>query len=271
MIPGLDRESEFDSYDPITGELEDYKTAGDWRWDVLGQEGPDEEVWGQVMLYALALIAMGRTVRTVKLSYIKRCNGHDETFVRDYDEVAAKAWLDVLLGYATTLDMIKDAQDSGADEETLASLALPRKYLGPSADEMCRRCFARIHCWNMNEAAALGRSPESLTILGEQPDDESVIWAIAEKIEASAEEKAAKDRVTYAKTLLEGVEPGRYGDFEGYRKGGGGGPNYKGRAEQLEEYFDLPEAQRPPLGALEAPKQYRYTFTQWGKVRKATL
>lgn len=256
QIPGLDRESEFDSYDPVTGELEDYKTAGDWRWDVLGDEGPTQDVWEQVMLYAMAVIAAGRPVHTVRVSYIKRCNGHDETFVRDYDEVMAKAALDRLLGYATSLDL---------------GLDLPRTGTGPGSDALCRRCFARVHCWNMDTAAALGRSPESVTVLGTDPDDESIAWAVGEKVEAAKVRLDAQKAEDRAKALLDGLPAGRYGDFEGYEKWGGGGEDAKARAAQLEQFYDLPDGERPPLENLPVPQRRRYQFVQWGRVRKATL
>ena len=256
LIPGLDRESEFDSYDPITGEVEDYKTAGDWRWDVLGDEGPDETVWEQVMLYGLALAATGRHVTTIRVSYIKRCNGHDETFVRDYDEVVAKAALDRLLGYATALDL---------------GIELPRTGLGPANDALCRRCFARDHCWSTGAAAAAGRSPESFTILGAEPADESIVWAVAEKVEQGKARLDADKAEKVAKTLLEGVEPGRYGDYEGYPSGGGGGDDPYARVRQLEEYYGLPDDERPPLEVLVVPQKHKYRYIRWGRVRKATL
>lgn len=255
-IPGLDRDSEFDSYDPVTGEVEDYKTAGDWKWDQIGDHGPDETTWEQVMLYGLAIEATGRVVRTVRLSYYKRANGHDESFVRDYDPVMAKAALDRLLGYATALDL---------------GHPLPKTGTGPTSDIMCKRCFARIHCWNMDVAEAVGRSPESVTILGVSPEDEDIAWAVAEKVEAAAARLAAKKREDNTKELLIGVEPGRYGDYEGYSRGGNNGPNWEEYAARLVEFYDLPEEQRPAVEDIPPPADRRYTYIAWGRVRKATL
>lgn len=255
-LPGLDRKSELDSYDPVTGELEDWKTAGEYRWDVLGDDGPVETVWEQAMLYGYAVEQTGRRVRTIRVSYFRRANGHDESFVREYDEKVAKAALDRLLGYATSLDL---------------GLDLPRTGTGPSTDELCRRCFARIHCWNIPEAEQRGRSPESFTILGAEPTDESIVWAVAEKVEQGKIRLAADKEEKKAKALLDGVEPGRYGDYEGYRKGGGGGDDWKGYAETLGRFYDMPEVQRPALEDIPVPTRPRYSFIQWGRVRKATL
>lgn len=255
-VAGLDRDSKFDSYDPITGEVEDIKTAGDWRWDVLGEKGPEEEVWEQIALYALALEDQGHYVSTLKASYIKRCNGHDEVFTRPYDRAFAEAARDRLLGYATSLDL-------GID--------LPKTGTGPTDDALCRRCFARNHCWNIPAAEQAGRSPESYTILGADPADDDIIWAISEKVEASRERLAAEKREAAAKNLMEGIEPGRYGEFEGYAQNGGGGDDHKAYAAKLAELFNLPDGMRPPIEAIPMPQKHRYTFIKWGRVRKATL
>lgn len=127
-VPGLDREGRYDSFDPITGVLTDIKTAGDWVWDHLAADGPDEDVWEQPQLYGLALTRLGYTVRTVRLVYVERKSGYDEPYERPYDEQAALAALDRLVGYATALD-------NGE--------VLPRSRSGPSTDPICRRyCFA---------------------------------------------------------------------------------------------------------------------------------
>lgn len=255
-IVGLDRDSKYDSYDPVTGEVEDIKTAGDWRWDQLGVEGPAEEVWEQVSLYGLALEDEGHPVTTLKVSYIKRCNGHDEVFTRPYERAYAEKARDRLTGYATALDL---------------GLDLPKTGTGPSNDALCRRCFARLHCWNIEAAASAGRSPESFTVLGANPADEDVIWAIAEKVDAAAERLAAEKREEQAKTLMKGIEPGRYGDYEGYEQSGGGGLNFKADAANLRELMRLPDGMRPDPDDVPVPAGHRYTFVKWGKVRKATL
>lgn len=257
-IPGLDRDSEFDSYDPITGEVEDYKTAGRWRWDRIGEDGPEETVWDQVMLYGYAVAATGRVVRTVRLSYYHREKGHDETFVRPYDEQQAKAALDRLLGYATNLDL---------------GIPLPKTGTGPTTDALCRRCFARDHCWNIERAAQVNRSPESLTILGEKPDLDAMVWAIEEKVRAARLTSEAKKATEEAKALMVGVEPGRYGDYEGYESRTGGGPDHKAHAEALAEVIrsHYPGEPLPDPDEIPVPEKPKIPYIRWGKVRKATL
>lgn len=259
QIEGLDRQSEIDSYDPLTGEIEDYKSAGDWKWDYLGNDGPDQETWEQVLLYALAMEEQGHRITRLRLSYIKRENGHDETFLREWDAEAraeAEAARQRLLGYAAVLDM-------GGD--------LPRTRSGPSTDPLCRLCEARVHCWNMTEAKAAGRSPESYTVLGPDPDDEVIVHTIASRVEAQQTRLAAEREEKAAKVLMEGVEMGRYGDYEGYEKGGASAPDWQGYAQRLAEFYAMPEDQRPPIESIPLPQPKRYTYPVWSKVRKATL
>lgn len=252
-IPGLDRDSEFDAYDPITGEVIDWKTAGRWKWDRIGEDGPPEDVWDQLMLYALALIAAGYTVHTVRASYYNREKGHDEAFVRDYDDVQAKAALDRLLGYAQALDL---------------GLDLPKTGTGPTNDPLCKRCFARSDCWNIDRAVQIGRSPESLTVLGEDPDVDAMIWAIERKIAAAKMTNEAKKATEEAKTLLDGVEPGRYGDYEGWQTSTGQRDDWKSYAATLVEMIRFGAPFDPD--EIPVPKS-ETSYMRWGKVRKATL
>src|SRR5437763_16565179 len=48
-----------------------------------------------------------------------------------------------------------------------------RDRLGPT-DGLCRNCEFLRDCWNTERAAESGRTPESLTLLGEDPDDAAI-------------------------------------------------------------------------------------------------
>jgi hypothetical protein len=267
LIPGLDRESEIDSYDPITGEVEDYKSAGEWKWDHIGEDGPDEDTWEQVLLYGLAMEDAGHPVATIRLSYYRRANGHDETFVREYDRAAAEKARDRLLGYASALDMLVEAPD----DETLREALMPRTGDGPARDPLCKRCPFRLHCWNIPAAEAAGRSGYSYTVLGPDPDDEPIIWTIQTLVEARADKRSASEREAEAKDLLDGVEPRRYGPYEGYEKLGANRDDTKSYIASLQRVFDLPDGMRPALDSIELPKKRDRSSVIWGKVRKATL
>ena len=259
QIAGLDRKSALDMYDPITGVVTDFKTAGDWRWEKLGEDGPDWETWEQVMLYALALEDEGYTVTRVRLVYVKRCNGHDENFEMEYDRPSAEQARDRLLGYAEKLDRGE---------------SLPKTGTGPSTDALCRRCFARFDCWNIERAQQLGRSPENLTILGEQPDDEQFAWAIEQKVTASKARLDAEKAEKEAKALVDGIPAGRYGpdgEWEAWEVPKAGSPLYKASYEQVLEYLRLPPEMQPDPDDLSPIRGRGYVEHKVGRVRKATL
>lgn len=262
-IKGLDREYEIDWYDPITGEVTDVKTVGKARWEML-RDGPDDDMWGQPALYGLAAEDEGLPVRTLKLAIYNRDSGHDETHVRAYDRAFAEKYRDKLLGHVQALDL---------------GIPLPRERSGPSTDVICARyCPFRITCWGMDKAEAVGQSPESYTIVGPGPHgqnpepDPSVVWAIEQKVAASEATSAAKKLTDQSKALLEGIEPGRYGEFEGYLvPTPGGTEDHKADAAQLRQFYDMPENLRPPLEALPVPQRRKSYYVQWKKARRATL
>lgn len=258
-IPGLDRDSALDIYDPITGIVDDIKTAGDWRWDKLGDGGPEWSVWEQVLLYGLALEEAGYWVKGLRLSYIKRCNGHDEVFEMEYDRAAAERARERLLGYAEALDLGVELEKTGT---------------GPSTDALCRRCFARNHCWNIPRAEELGRSPENVTILGEDPTEPEVIWAINERISTAATRLAAEKAEAEAKALVDGITEGRWGDdgeYEVYTQPIAPRANWKASYEKVLEYLDLPDGLRPKAEAVEPVKGRGSSTLKVGRTRKAVL
>ncbi|MFJ8043780.1 hypothetical protein ACIRBX_25090 [Kitasatospora sp. NPDC096147] len=244
-LPGLDRPSRYDEYDPVTGVLYDFKTAGDWQWEQVGQHGPAEPVWDQAQLYALALTLDGNPVAQVRIIYFERKSGQDEEFTRPYDEAAARRALARLTAIATALDL---------------GTPLPRDRSGPTNDPICRRfCPARIDCWKMTEAKAAGRSPESFTLIEDRDDIE---WALGEYDRHRQAKSAADKQQVLAKTLLEGVPYGTYGEYEWVRTGGRArdpGPDVPGRAAQLEGLWDLPSEERPPLAELTYPTKTTVT------------
>ncbi|MFB8235520.1 hypothetical protein ACFC58_03120 [Kitasatospora purpeofusca] len=243
-LPGLDRPSRYDEYDPVTGILYDFKTAGDWQWARVGVNGPAEEVWDQVQLYALAVTLAGDVVHEVRIIYFERKSGAAEEFSRPYDEAVARRALARLTAIATALDL---------------GVELPRDRSGPTNDPICRRfCPARIDCWSMTQAASAGRSPESYTLVQNRADIE---WALAEYDRQRTAKSDADRAQAQAKTLLDGVPYDTYGDYEWARVGGrlkDPEPDLTARVRQLEAFWDNPPNERPALAELQYPtKQAR--------------
>lgn len=248
----------------VTSGIVSHNTVGEAKWEMLRDDGPDDDTWGQPFLYGLALEDMGHKVTTVKLVYYKRSNGRDEVYELPYDRAFAEKYRDILLGHVQALDL---------------GMPLERSRSGPSTDVICRDyCPFRIHCWNMDEAETAGQSPESYTLVGPNPHeqnpepDPSVVWAIEQKVAASAATSAAKKLTEQSKALLDGIEPGRYGDYEGYlTPTPGGTDDWKADSEQLRMYYDMPENLRPPLEALPVAQRRKTYYVAWKKARKATL
>jgi hypothetical protein len=273
-LPGLDREVRYDWYDPITAEVTDLKTAGDWRWDQVDDFGVTLDVWKQVFLYGLALHRMGQPVSTVRVTYLKRCNGHDQTFVEDFDVELAEQYLSELLAIAQALDIVHAEMERYEAEQERALATdpehkaaaydpgelLPRDRSGPSTDPLCQRCPFRSHCWNLVQAKDAhwnlvrvndSRSGESYTILGPEPVDPNVEWAIQQNVEAKAQARDWEKVKDETKALIEGLEPRRYGDHKIDEQWYGGGPDYKTDSANLRRMLEAGE--RPDVANMPMP------------------
>jgi CRISPR/Cas system-associated exonuclease Cas4 (RecB family) len=251
-VPGLDKRGRVDEYDPVLGEVTDLKSAGSRKWDIVGNEGPAEGAWGQGLLYALTLDEMGLPVQTVRIAVVNRDNGAEEHFRRPYDPAAARAVLDDLVELATMLDI---------------GVVPPRDGLGPRADWQCRSCVARSHCWNIPAAEEAGRSPESFTLLGEDPDEQAIIWAGERKLAATKAKNEAQKEEDVAKALIDGIE-GEHGDlvFTGHRRSM---PEYKESFERTVQLYDLPEQDRPAAAEVAEPVRRTDRYTTVRRKRAA--
>jgi CRISPR/Cas system-associated exonuclease Cas4 (RecB family) len=251
-LRGLDRPGEIDEYDPVTGTVTDWKTAGDWTWDRV-RTGPRPDHKGQVQIYAIALHRQGYEVRRCRILYVHRATGAAEYFEWDFDPADDEPvrWL---MNVLTMLDL---------------GIELPRDRSGPSTDPICRRCPARAHCWNIPEALVADRSPESYTLLGPDPDDPTIAWAARRLYEANEAYKAAEAAREQAKALLQGVRPGVVNDGQGpleiYRGVSYGRPDYRGAYERALELMRLPEHLRP----AELPPPRKAPNTYYTQVRPA--
>lgn len=229
VLPGLDTEnSRGDEYDPLLAVVRDYKSAGDAKWNMLAADGPDEETWDQVYIYALCKDRLGEPVREISLTYTHRDHGNTETFYRPYDRARAEAALQRLIDMAMALDL---------------GQVLPRHpdRTGPSNDPLCGRCPHRLHCWNIPAARRAGRSPESFTILGAEPEDPTIAEAGRMFIEATVKAGAAKKHRTYVQSLLDGIQPGTYGGDVVVKRARSGTDPWR-RLRWLEAHWGEPDA-----------------------------
>ena len=245
-VPGLDRPGEADEVDALIGRVTDYKTAGTYKWDRVGQHGPPDGEWKQVLGYAFGLNDAGYTITEVELLYINRETGKWESHKRPYDEAEA-------VRAVSELHALMDALEAGDP--------LPRQrgddvLLGPTVNTLCARfCPAVKACWGLDEVPE-GRTPEGWMLVRDD-DDGAISATLATYDEARAIEKAAKERKDYARTLLTGLEPGTYGEFT-LRFTGGGPPkivdDVDARVDQLTEVMvEAFKAQVPPPNPAVLP------------------
>lgn len=285
-IPGLDRDARYDWYDEIIARVTDLKTAGDWKWDQVDDYGVPEDTVKQVFLYGLALHLQGKPVETVEITYLKRCNGHDQTFVFDFNLAMAQMYRDELLVIAQALDIVAAEQERyEADQATAHAEGfnpdqdypaydpgelLPRDRSGPSTDPLCRRCPFRSHCWNLVQAEEHGRSGESWTILGPEPVPEDVLWALEQNVGSKALEGDAKKAAKEYAAFFEGLEPGRYGDYRLVQSQDyGSKPQYKQHVEDL--HARLLAGEVPDVETLQIPIGEPAIYLQAKRVQKSIL
>jgi hypothetical protein len=226
-VKGLDRPGRIDSWDPITGTVDDLKTHGKWVANKVDAEGPPLEAWEQAAMYAKALEDDGHPVRWLRLTYIHRDPNTFEPiergpFRRPYDPEFAEAALQKLLEIASHLDMVHSMNealrestgdpDAYVDPEELG--VLPRDREGPSSDQICQNCEFRRHCWKQDEAEEHGRSGESWSKLGRDAGftDEATVWAVRNVYDLGELINDTTDAKKVAESHIQGIPKGRYGD-----------------------------------------------------------
>lgn len=234
-------ESRFDEYDPIMGSLDDLKTAGDYKWSVITDDGPPESEWKQAFTYALSKHREGAYVRVVRIVYVQRADGRDVVFERPWNLEYAERAVDDLITLATQIDL---------------GIEQPRDEPGPALSPICARyCFARDYCWNVPQAERHGRSPESWTLLGSTPDEQRIAAVLRDYMEHRSAKGAADKGQKAAAALVDGIA---FGEYEGIRYG-----RDKPRAVLDEEAWEravvewalTPDGLRGPLKELHKPQR----------------
>lgn len=254
-LPGNERPSKYDLYDPITGRLTSLKTAGDWRWEQVGQHGVDDKVIDQDQVYAFALTRKDYPVDKIVVQYVHRENTDKaEAFEFDYDEARALRVIAGMQALAMQLELRIEPE---------------RGRSGPSTDALCRLCPARNHCWNIEAAEQLGRSPESLTVLGLDPDELAVNELGLALVDAREKKNAAARVEDEIKALLDGVELKAYQDVEAVPGNWNSSTSWADYQAAVERLWNLPDALRPAEPPTPKVTKKRNKPT-WKLLRKAT-
>ena len=254
-IEGLG-DSQLDQYDPITATVDDTKTAGSWKWDVVTDGGPPLSEWRQVFIYGLALVHEGYPVEMAQITYVNREKGRDQIFRRPWDQEQAEAAVAYLTNIATQIEM---------------GVEMPRDEPGPDLSPICSRyCEFRDYCWNIPQAADAGRTPQSWTLLGPEPADPEIEAALAEYVEGLEVEKEGVRRKEAAKALIGGIRPDRYGLFKFSVTPTAGRPDMKGYVERIKTWLGMDPVTRVDFEDIEIPRTPG-TMTRIGRVPKSVL
>lgn len=284
-VKGLDRRGRLDRWDGVSGIVEDFKTHGEYMANLIDDSGPPLDHWEQTALYALSKEEEGHTVRLLRITYIERKNGRERgPFERPYDREFAEHARQKLIELAGHLDLVA-AENEALRESTNDPEAwvdpddlgvLPRSRKGPSTDEICRRCPFRRHCWNLDEAEGNGRSGESWTALGADPEvtAEETVWVLQNAREAADLSNATEKQKREAEALIDGLKPGRYGhlgEFTVYEQNHGGRPQHKAYAELLLANSALPADKQVDPTSIVMPLGDPSPKTHVKRTAKSTL
>lgn len=159
-VPGFDRDGRLDAYETDTFTVDDIKTKGERAFTRIVEQGhadkPDRD---QVLLYGLAVEAMGAKVQRCSVSYVDRASLRTHVESWSYDRGEAER---VAAGMFTVIDMAVSTAPEDVPRDGRAPMWSP-----------CDTCPFRSRCWNL--------SP------GEDPSVVFSARALPEEVAAAAE------------------------------------------------------------------------------------
>jgi hypothetical protein len=135
-VPGFDRDGRLDAYMDDTATVDDIKTKGERPFDTAVHRGrPDDPDRDQVLLYGLAVEALGAPVRRCSVSYVNRSTLETHVESWTYDRREAE---DVAIRMFTVLDEINTADPDSMPRDGRAPMWSP-----------CDTCPFRARCWDL--------------------------------------------------------------------------------------------------------------------------
>lgn len=194
--PGLDRHGTVDAFLDDMANVDDIKTKTGRGYEAILTRGRAYDAdRKQVLVYALALVEAGYTVRTCSVTYLDREGRHDpfvDTWT--YDQAEALAAL-------AELHALADAIDAGAE--------LPRDGRGPDTGRPCDTCQWIKTCWQL-DALPEGYTAQSAGLLPEE------VAEAAEQLRLlRAEQAELKAATDYLRLQLVGHAGATFVDSDG--------------------------------------------------------
>jgi hypothetical protein len=177
----------------------DLKTTSGRGADFVRSRGPSKKHLWQTHGYATAAIQAGITITNIALVYIDRSDGqvvhvHHQAYDPDIVTDIEAWWREV--------NSVADPFD------------LPRDEKGPGLSKACDWCEWLTGCWGPD--AVMGEKGAQKNILEEVPPSQrrdEIEEYLRKYKEASDAERAAKEEKAFAREVLAGAAPGRYGSM----------------------------------------------------------
>lgn len=200
-VEGLPRSGSSDDVDFVNRIVTDLKTAKDRVWQSwLDHEGPYENYWDQLELYALGLRQMYGGDWTMRILAFNRETGARQEYLRPADPEVGQA----LVAKAATRHsaLISSASLLGTVAPEVLVDDFPREGKGPGRGMPCDWCPFITECWPSVDGSGDG-SPQSATIA----EDAAAIGVYAsEYMEASAAEGKWKRAKYDSQAFLKGLD-----------------------------------------------------------------
>lgn len=217
-IPHLPRGGEADDVDWSQYIVTDLKSANARAWQAfIDRDGPYENYWDQVEIYAFGLWTEHPDPWTLRLVVINTETGGRVEFTRPADPKRGEAMAKALGERHAELAGAVRLVEAGADPLEVVE-TFPREGNGPGRGFPCDWCPFIEQCW---PEARDGLSPQAVTVVD---DPQEVEDKAGEYMDASQRESAAKKDKYNAQAYLKGIE-GTFGRYKITTTGGRTGPD----------------------------------------------
>lgn len=229
-VPGFDHDGRLDAYMDDESTVDDVKTKGERAFEKVIDSGDvSEPDRNQVLLYGLAVEALGFPVKVCSVTYVNRSTLASHPVTWTYDRREAQ---DVAMQMFLVLDGINVADPETVDRDGRAPHWSP-----------CDTCPFRSRCWNLEP----GQDPAR--VIADRATPEEVAVAAETLLGLRGEAGLNKEAQDWCKAVLHGHHGEEFTDPDGIRRRiswsreigeGQGGRLDAGKAREILESAGLP-------------------------------
>lgn len=199
QVPGFDHSGRLDAYMDDLSTVDDVKTKGERAYERAVDSGdvaePDRN---QVLLYGLAVEAMGRPVKVCSVTYVNRSTLDSSQVTWTYDRREAE---DVAMRMFMVLDAVNVADPEDVDRDGRAPHWSP-----------CDTCPFRSRCWDLEP----GDDPAR--VIADRATPEEVATAAETLIGLRREQGQLREAEDWCKAVLRGHHGETFTDADGIER-----------------------------------------------------